>query len=62
VKKRYTHAYLDGQLVRDLEYETTFVFTDRADGFRAQHHPEKMRPANEQERLEFERYQQPTKP
>lgn len=61
-KKRWTHPYVDGELVRDVEYNETFVFSDRLDGFRAQHHPEKMRAATEDEKAAFERYERKDRP
>lgn len=34
--KTYNHNFNDGDIVHDTEYKETFVFTDRADGYRAQ--------------------------
>lgn len=61
-KKRYEHDYLDGELVRDLEYNETFVFRDKTDGFRAQMNPKMLRRANEEEKREFEKYKEPQRP
>jgi len=61
-KKRYSHDYVDGELVRDLEQELTFVFTDRYDGFRAQMEPAKLRRANQAEKDVFAEYKQPDRP
>ena len=52
-KKRYHHDYTDGELVRDTQYQETFVFSDSCDGFRAQYHGQHLRRATDAERDEF---------
>lgn len=48
--KRYQHDFNDGDIVTDTEYNETFVFSDRTDGFRAQQNPGKLRLATEEEK------------
>ena len=45
----YKHKFKDGQIVRDTEYNETFKFKDRMDGFIAQENPTKLRLATQEE-------------
>lgn len=51
--KIYKHDFNNGDIVRDIEHNETFVFEDRVDGFRAQTNPDKLRLATEEEKKEF---------
>lgn len=61
-KKRYLHDYVDGELVRDLALNETFVFMDKHSGFTAQSDPQRFRRANEEEKRVFAEYASPTRP
>ena len=37
--KKYNHKFNDGDIVTDIEHREIFVFSDRRDGFRAEHAP-----------------------
>lgn len=55
--KRYNHPYIDGQLVHDVQFNETYLFRDKKDGFRAQHYPDKIRLATAEEAAAFDRAQ-----
>lgn len=48
MSKIYNHNFKDGQIVRDIGFNETFIFSDKVDGFRAQE-TEFFRLANEEE-------------
>lgn len=60
--KRYLHNYVDGELVRDVEMNETFVFRDKSDGFAAQHFPARFRVATAEEKTAFAEYAEPHRP
>lgn len=52
--KRYNHPFNDGDIVTDTEFNETFEFKDRTDGYRAQENPTKLRLATEEEKANMQ--------
>ena len=50
---RYRHNYKDGDIIRDVEFNETFEFSDSSDGFKAQEKPHTFRFATEQEKMDY---------
>lgn len=47
---KYNHNYQDGDIVTDIECSEIFVFSNKTDGYKAEHKPKAFRLATEEEK------------